>query len=103
MKHLVLLVCAVLLVFSSCPSSSNAQGLELGGGYVHNTGDFGLDGFNLAAGWFFSNSVAVAAEYDGAYDTSRIGDFEFTSVGAIAAKSHIQDFLIGPRVYISQH
>jgi opacity protein-like surface antigen len=80
-----------------------AQGLELGGGYLHDTGDFGLDGFNLSAAWFFSPSIAVAASYDGAYDTSRVGTFEFTSVGAIAAKSHIQDFLVGPRFYFAQH
>jgi hypothetical protein len=101
-KYRYVLACALLLALGF-PSASKAQGLELGGGYVHNTGDFGLDGFDLSAAWFFSPSVAVAAEYDGAYDTSRVGAFEFTSVGAIAAKSHIQDFLIGPRFYFAQH
>jgi opacity protein-like surface antigen len=101
-SYLPAVACAILL--SIClPASAKAQGLELGGGYVHNTGDFGLDGFDLSAAWFFSPSVSVAANYDGAYDTSRVGTFEFTSVGAIAAKSHIQDFLIGPRVYFAQH
>lgn len=44
----------------------------------------------------------LAAEYDGVYDTSRIGTFEFTSVGAIASKSHLQNFLIGPRFYFGE-
>ena len=35
------------------------------------------------------------------YDISRVGTFEFTSVGAIASKSHMQDFLIGPRFYFA--
>ena len=86
-----------------CPFRTSAQGLEVSGGYSHVTGDLGLNGYNLGAAWFFSSSMAIAAQYDSGYNNARIGEFEFTSVGAIAAKSHIQDFLIGPRFYVLQH
>ena len=90
----------VLLVVS--PRNASAQGLELSGGWAHSTGDFGLDGFNLGAAWRFAPNIAVAAQYEGLYDTSQVGTFEFTSVGAIASKSHLQNFLIGPRYYFGQ-
>ena len=86
-----------------CPFGTSAQGLELSGGFSHITGDLGLNGYNLGAAWWFSPSVSLAAQYDGGYNNSHIGDFEFTSVGAIAAKNHLQDFLVGPRFYFAQH
>jgi opacity protein-like surface antigen len=82
-----------------CPARSGAQGLELSGGWAHATSDFGVDGFNLGAAYFFQPRLAIAAQYDGMWDTSRVGTFEFTSVGAIVAQSHLQDFLVGPRFY----
>jgi hypothetical protein len=92
----------IAIGFAGFPRDLGAQGLELSGGWVHSTGDFGLDGFNLGAAWWVAPKISVAAEYDGAYDVSRVGQFEFTDVGAIAAKSHLQDFLIGPRFYFAQ-
>jgi Outer membrane protein beta-barrel domain len=83
------------------PRNAAAQGLEVSGGWAHATGDFGLDGFGLGAAWWFSPKVSVAANYDDTYDTSRIGTFEFTTVGAIVSKSHLQNFLVGPRFYFS--
>ena len=85
------------------PAQSHAQGLEVSGGYAHATSDFGTDGFDVGAAWFFSPRISVAAEYDGMWDTSRVGTFEFTSVGAIVAQSHLQDFLIGPRYYFHDY
>ena len=41
----------------------------------------------------------MAAQYDGMWDTSRVGTFEFTSVGAIVAQSHLQDFPGRSRFY----
>ena len=82
-----------------CPPKSAAQGLEVSGGWEHATSDFGVDGFNLGAAYFFQPRLAIAAQYDGMWDTSRVGTFEFTSVGAIVAQSHLQDFLVGPRFY----
>ncbi|HVB56767.1 MAG TPA: outer membrane beta-barrel protein [Candidatus Acidoferrales bacterium] len=92
---------AILIALLASPGSLRAQGLELSGGWAHVTGDFGLDGFDLGAAWWVAPKISLAAEYDGVYDTSRVGTFEFTSVGAIASKSHLQDFLIGPRFYFA--
>jgi hypothetical protein len=91
-----------LFCFTFIYSAKNlhAQGLELSGGYAHSTGDFGVDGFEAGGGWFFTHKVALIADYDSLWDTSRIGAFEFTSVGAISSKSHLQNFLVGPRVYL---
>lgn len=86
-----------------CPTYAAGQGLEFNGGWSHITGDFGQDGFNVGTAWFFSPSFDLEAHYDDAWDNSTIGTFEFTNVGAIASKSHIQDFLIGPRFYFPQH
>jgi len=93
---------AVMVLLVASPRNAAAQGLELSGGWAHSTGNFGLDGFNLGAAWRFAPNIAVAAQYEGLYDTSQVGTFEFTSVGAIASKSHLQNFLIGPRYYFGQ-
>lgn len=82
---------------------SGAQDLEVSGGWEHATSDFGVDGFNLGAAWFFQSRLALAAQYDSMWDTTRVGTFEFTSVGAIVAQSHLQDFLVGPRYYFPVH
>jgi len=96
------LIFLVAIIFSfAFPSRAAAQGLELTGGWAHATSDFGLDGFDIGAGWFFNRQISLNAEYDGMWDTSRVGTFEFTTVGAIVSQSHLQDFLTGPRFYFS--
>lgn len=60
-----------------------------------------MDGFAAGASWSFAPRFSIAANYDDVWNTNRVGDFAFTTVGAIAAKSHQQDFLIGPRVFFS--
>jgi opacity protein-like surface antigen len=85
------------------PARSRAQGLELSGGYAHATSDFGTDGFDLGAAYYFAPRLSIAAEYDGMWDTSRVGSFEFTSVGAIVSQAHLQNFLVGPRFYFSDY
>lgn len=106
-KSLWLRVCLLAMASLVLPvifsSSANAQGIELSGGWAHSTGDFGLDGFEVGTGFWVAPKISIDAEYDGVYDTSRVGTFEFTSVGAIASKSHMQDFLIGPRFYFANH
>jgi long-subunit fatty acid transport protein len=77
----------------------SAQGLELSGGYAHVTGNFGTDGFSAGAAWWFTPKITLAANYDSTWDTSQIGVFEITNVGLLANKSHLQDFLIGPRIF----
>ena len=63
------------------------------------TGNFGTDGFNLGAGWNFTPKVLLAADYDTAWDNSRIGTFDITSTGAVTSKAHLQDLLFGPRIF----
>jgi opacity protein-like surface antigen len=76
------------------------RNLGLSGGWVHITGDQGLDGFDVSGELMVYSPAAIAFDYDGAWDTSRLGTFETTTVGLISVKSHLQDFLIGPRVYL---
>lgn len=85
------------------PVDTNAQGLEVSGGWTHVTQDFGMDGFTLSAAWYMAPRISIFANYDGAWDTSDLGGFQFTNVGAIDVKSHIQDFLIGPRVFLAPY
>lgn len=101
--RLFLVALATATISLMCPAKSGAQDLELSGGWAHATSDFGVDGFNLGAAWFFQPRLAVVAQYDGMWDTTRVGTFEFTSVGAIVAQSHLQDFLVGPRFYFPVH
>lgn len=89
----------LILTTMALPSSARSQGLEVGGGWSHITGDFGTDGFNVGAAWWFTNQVTIGAEYDSNWDTSSLSNFAFTSVGGIAVKSHLQSFLIGPRIF----
>ena len=90
----------LLLTSMYSPGNLHAQGLEISGGWTHSTGDFGLDGFEASAGWFFTNRVELVADYDGVWDTSRVGAFELTSVGVIISKAHLQNFLVGPRIFL---
>ncbi len=103
-RNLILRICFLLsvslLALLLFPSMLPAQGLELSGGYAHSTGDFGLDGFQAGGAWFFTRKVAITAEYDSLWDTSRIGTFDLTTVGAISAKNHLQNFMFGPRVFL---
>jgi hypothetical protein len=93
-----------LFVFAgliSMPEKVAAQSLEVGGGWAHSTGNNGLDGFNGAVGWWFTPRVAAIADWDSVYDTSHIGVFDFTSVGPIATRAHLQDYLVGGRGYFA--
>jgi Domain of unknown function (DUF4440)/Outer membrane protein beta-barrel domain len=83
------------------PQTAQGQDLELGGGWSHVTGDNGTDGFNVGAAWWFTKRVTMAADYDSTWDTSSLTNFAFTQVGAIATKSHLQSFVLGPRVFFS--
>ena len=90
---------ALLLLLAVLPGTASAQGLELNGGWSHVTGNFGTDGFDFGAGWNFTNKVMIAADYDTAWDNSRIGTFELTPSGAVTSKTHLQDYLFGPRIF----
>jgi opacity protein-like surface antigen len=86
----------LLLAF---PLLASAQiPLEIGGGYAHISGDNGLDGLDIGAALWLARRVAVAVDYDSAWDSSHLGAFELTQTGLIVSKSHLQNFLVGPRV-----
>lgn len=98
MKRYTVLSFALFLLFL-LPVSMHAQRLELSGGYAHATGDLGLDGFTTGAAWWLTPRVSMAATFDGLWDTSKIGVFELNSAGEVAAKSDMQNYLVGPRIY----
>ena len=91
----------IFLAVFTLPAVARAQGLEVGGGYSHLTGDFGTDGFNAGAAWWFTKRVTIAADYDSTWDTSSLTNFAFSNSGAVATKSHLQSFLVGPRIFFS--
>ena len=43
--------------------------------------------------------ISIAFNYDGVYNTSVLGAFALTNVGLTTSKSHLQNFMIGPRIY----
>lgn len=105
MKSVFFLLLFTLVALSTPVISQSKQSvfstsnLELSGGWVHSTGDSGLDGFNVGASLWFNRRVSIAFDYDKAGDTSTLGNFGLTSAGLISVKSHMQNWLIGPRVF----
>lgn len=93
------LFCRLLPALLVLCLSASAQNLELNGAYAHITGDQGLDGFNVGAAVWFTKRVSIAADYDSAWDNSKIGVFELTQTGLVVTKSHLQDVLFGPRIF----
>jgi outer membrane protein with beta-barrel domain/Big-like domain-containing protein len=83
------------------PPTACGQGLQVGGGYTHVTGNFGTDGFDVRGAWFFTKRISIAADYDSTWDSSTLGTFAFTDFGAIAVDSHLQNVLFGPRIFFS--
>jgi len=77
----------------------SAQKADVNGGYTHISGDGGLDGFNVGASVWFSRRLSMGFDYDSGWDTSHLGVFELTQTGVIVTKSHLQNFLVGPRIF----
>ena len=75
------------------------QNVEFSGGYAHISGDGGMDGYNAAAGAWLSHRFSLNFDYDSAWDNSHLGVFELTQTGLIVSKSHLQNYLVGPRIY----
>ncbi len=91
-------LCLFLLLLVVFASLASAQSVEVSGGYTHISGDGGLDGLNVGAAVWLTQRVSMAADYDTVWDTSHLGVFELTQTGLIVTKSHLQDFLVGPRI-----
>ena len=101
-------VCA--LVFLSGLSICTAQvkedveeslkhNLGVGAGWVYMNGDGSLNGINVSAEMIVVRPVSIAFDWDNAWSNQNLGVFQFTKTGAIATHSHLQNFIVGPRVY----
>ena len=98
---LILLFWLAFIAAFMLPETARGQALELHGGWAHVTGEFGTDGYNVGAAWWFTDRMTIAGDYESSWDTSSLSNFAFTSVGAIAVKSHLQSALLGPRIFFS--
>ena len=74
---------------------------ELSGGYAHISGNQGLNGFNAGASFFLNPSISLGFNFDGVWDTTILGSgvFAFTNIGLVTSKSHLYDYMSGPRIY----
>jgi opacity protein-like surface antigen len=97
-RFIRLLIPALLLCCFAFPRQVSAQGLELAGGWQYINGSNG-NGFNVGAGWFFTNHVQIAAGYDSTWKDMTIGTFQVTQIGLVTSKTHLQNWLIGPRIF----
>jgi opacity protein-like surface antigen len=97
-----LMLSALLFCWLALPAGASAQGLELAGGWAHITGNNGTDGFNFGAAWNFTQHTQIAADYDTTWDDTIIGtssSLQFTPTGTVISKSHLQNWLFGPRIF----
>lgn len=102
----VLRLCSMLLVMVSLATLmpghvTYGQGLELNGGWAHASGNNGTDGFAVGGAWWFTRQVTLGVNYDESWDTSPLTNFSLAQTGLITTKSHLQDLLIGPRIFFS--
>jgi opacity protein-like surface antigen len=102
----VLRLCSILfamaLLATLMPSHvAYGQGLELSTGWAHVTGDEGTDGFAVGGAWWFSKVVTLGLNYDDSWDTSPLTNFNITALGAVVTKSHLQNLMVGPRIFFT--
>lgn len=101
-KMKVVPILATVIVIAVLSPTLSAQNIELSGGWAHLTGNNGVDGFDVGAAAMFTSRIGIALNYDDTWDTSTIGAFELSSLGLTTASSHLQNFLVGPRVFFAQ-
>jgi hypothetical protein len=94
-----LLVLLLLLATFALSPTVRGQGLQVGGGYAHV--NKGTDGFDVRGAWFLTKRVSIAADYDCTWDSTTLGTFTFTDIGAIGVDSHLQNVLLGPRIFFA--
>jgi len=104
--QLALKFCSIFLFLSllaalSMPQTASGQALELNGGWSHVTGDFGTDGYEVGAAWWFTKRLTLAGNYESTWDNSTLTAFQFSQAGATAVHTHLQSVLLGPRVFFS--
>jgi hypothetical protein len=74
---------------------------EISGGYAHISGNEGLNGFNAGASVFLARNISLGFNFDGVWDTTILasGAFALTNIGLVTTKSHLYDYMSGPRIY----
>jgi hypothetical protein len=74
---------------------------EFSGGYAHISGNEGMDGFNAGVSVFLARNISLGFNFDGVWDTTILasGAFALTNLGQVTTKSHMYDYLAGPRIY----
>lgn len=101
LPRLLLILFSLGFLATLMPShAAYGQGLEVGGGWNYLTSNGG-NGFDIDGAWWFTKRVTLAANYDSVWHNQLLGNFAFTSLGAIAVKSHHQDFMVGPRIFFT--
>lgn len=70
-----------------------ATGVSVGVGYTYSTGNPGIGGFNVGAGWRFKE-IELATDMDFGSST--------TIIGGITSKSKRQNYLFGGRYYVGK-
>ena len=82
-------------------ASSFFHRFELSGGYAHISGNEGMDGFNAGVSVFLARYISLGFNFDGVWDTTILGSgaFALTNIGLVTTKSHMYDYLAGPRIY----
>ena len=93
---------ALVLLFLAAfalATTARGQGLQVGGGWAHVTGNNGTDGFAVDGAFFFTKRISIAGFYESTWDTTTLGTFQFTSLGLFTVHSHLQDALVGPRIF----
>jgi hypothetical protein len=102
MKRATLLLIPLLLFLFSTPSRAQnlleVGRLEVGGGWAYVSSSFGVNGFNAGADYWFTPRVSGVFSYDDTWNTSSLGNFVLTPIGQIALKSHLENYLFGPRI-----
>ncbi len=93
-------ICGLVVLFAFALPAFGQEDIEFNGGYQHASGDQGLDGYNVGAGWNPLPEFQMYVEYDGLYDHSTLGVFALTPTGLSIVNSHMQEILTGPRFFL---
>jgi Outer membrane protein beta-barrel domain len=88
---------AFLVLFSFSLPALGQEDLEFTGGYRHASGDGGLDGYTVGAGWNPVPHFQLFLDFDSIYDHSNVSAFALTQTGTTIINSHLTEFLTGPR------